>query len=94
LVDDDFECRRLLKIAGSFALQDAIDVVGGASKQDGDIGRSLCMTIAGLRTCERPTAWVGWEDSNSEMSSQIILLETLHDLRESSRILALETIRV
>jgi hypothetical protein len=33
------------------------------------------MTIAGLRTCERPTAWLGREDSNSEMSPQIIPLK-------------------
>jgi len=38
-------------------------------------GATLCMTIAGLRTCERPTAWLGWEDSNSEMSPQIIPLK-------------------
>jgi hypothetical protein len=40
------------------------------------------------------TAWLGWEDSNSEMSSQIIPLKDRTDLRKSSRILALETIRV
>ena len=40
------------------------------------------------------TAWLGWEDSNSEMSSQIIPLKDRTDLRESSRILALKTIRV
>ena len=48
----------------------------------------------GLRTCERPTAWLGWEDSNSETSTQIISLKDRTDLREYSRILALETIRV
>ena len=40
------------------------------------------------------TAWLGWEDSNSEMSTQIIALKDRTDLPESSRILALETIRV
>jgi hypothetical protein len=41
------------------------------------------------------TAWLGWEDSNSEMSTQIISLKDRIDLRESSRILAVgETIRV
>jgi hypothetical protein len=40
------------------------------------------------------TAWLGWEDSNSEMSSQIIPLKGRTDLRESSRIPALETTRV
>src|SRR5258708_35357382 len=40
------------------------------------------------------TAWLGWEDSNSEMSAQIIPLKGRTDLRESSRILATETIRV
>ena len=34
------------------------------------------------------------KDSNSEMSTQIIPLKDRTDLRESSRILALETIRV
>jgi hypothetical protein len=38
------------------------------------------------------TAWLGWE--NSEMSTQIIPLKDRTDLRECSRILALETIRV
>jgi hypothetical protein len=38
------------------------------------------------------TAWL--EDSNSEMSSQIIPLKGRTDLRESSRIPALETTRV
>src|SRR5438034_6839858 len=32
------------------------------------------------------TAWLGWEDSNSEMSTQIIPLKDRIDLRESSRI--------
>jgi hypothetical protein len=41
-----------------------------------------------------PTAWLGMQDSNSEMSTQIIPLKDRTDLRESSRILALETIRV
>jgi hypothetical protein len=41
-----------------------------------------------------PTAWLGMKDSNSEMSSQIIPLKGRIDLRESSRILALETVRV
>jgi Haem-degrading len=41
-----------------------------------------------------PTAWLGMWDSNSEMSTQIIPLKDGTDLRESSRILALETIRV
>jgi len=40
------------------------------------------------------TAWLGWEDSNSEMSTQIISLKDRIDLRESSPILALETICV
>jgi hypothetical protein len=40
------------------------------------------------------TGWLGWEDSNSEMSSQSIPLKDRTDLWESSRILALETIRV
>jgi len=40
------------------------------------------------------TAWLGWEDSNSEMSTQITSLKDRTDLRESSRILAFETIRV
>ena len=40
------------------------------------------------------TGWLGWEDSNSEMSTQIIFLKGRTDLRESSRILALETIRL
>jgi hypothetical protein len=52
------------------------------------------LTIAGLRTCERPTAWLGMKDSNSQMLPQIIPLKDRTDLRESSRILALETIRV
>src|SRR5262249_5420716 len=40
LIDDDLECRGLLnwEIAGSLALQDSIDVVGSAPKQDGYIG--------------------------------------------------------
>jgi hypothetical protein len=46
------------------------------------------------RICERPTAWLGWEDLNSEMSSQIIPLKDRTDLRESSQIRATETIRV
>ncbi len=41
-----------------------------------------------------PTAWLVWKDSNSETSSQIIPLKGRIDLRESSRILATETIRV
>jgi hypothetical protein len=49
---------------------------------------TLCMTSAGLRTC------VEWEDSNSEMSTQIISLKDRTDLRESSRIPASETVRV
>jgi hypothetical protein len=38
------------------------------------------------RTCERPTAWLGMKDSNSEMSSQIIPLQDRIDLRESNGI--------
>jgi hypothetical protein len=41
-----------------------------------------------------PTAWLGWEDSNSEMSSQNIPLKGDTDFRETSRILATETIRL
>jgi hypothetical protein len=41
-----------------------------------------------------PTAWLRWSDSNSEMSSQSIPLKGRTDFRESSRILATETIRV
>jgi hypothetical protein len=41
-----------------------------------------------------PTAWLGWEDSNSEMSSQNIPLKGRTDFQESSRILATETIHV
>jgi bifunctional non-homologous end joining protein LigD len=40
------------------------------------------------------TGWLGMQDSNSEMSTQIIALKDRTDLRESSRILALETIRL
>src|SRR5258708_29850761 len=40
------------------------------------------------------TAWLGWEDSNSEMSAQNIPLKTRTDFRESGRIPATETIRV
>jgi hypothetical protein len=40
------------------------------------------------------TAWLGIRDSNSEMSPQIIPLKDRTDWRESSRILATETIRV
>ena len=40
------------------------------------------------------TAWLGRQDSNSEMSSQIISLKARTDFQESSRILATETIRV
>jgi hypothetical protein len=43
---------------------------------------------------KRPTAWLGMKDSNSETSPQIISLKGRTDFRESSRILALETIRV
>jgi hypothetical protein len=35
------------------------------------IQRALCMTIAGLRTCERPTAWLRRQDSNLCISNQI-----------------------
>src|SRR5438093_1180375 len=35
----------------------------------------------------RPTAWLRWSDSNSEMSSQNIPLKGRTDSRESSRIL-------
>jgi len=41
-----------------------------------------------------PTAWLGRQDSNSEMSSQIISLKARTDFQEASRILATETIRV
>jgi hypothetical protein len=41
-----------------------------------------------------PTAWLGREDSNSEMSSQNIPLKGRTDLREARRILATETIRL
>jgi hypothetical protein len=40
------------------------------------------------------TAWLGMQDSNSEMWTQIIALKDRTDLRESSRILALETTRL
>src|SRR5215510_15883149 len=40
------------------------------------------------------TACLAWEDSNSEMSTQIIPLKDRTDLRESIRILATESIRV
>jgi len=41
-----------------------------------------------------PTAWLGWEDSNSKMSAQNIPLKTRTDFREFSQIPATETIRV
>jgi hypothetical protein len=41
---------------------------------------------------QRPAAWLGISDSNSE--SQIIRLKGRTDFRESSRIPATETIRV
>jgi hypothetical protein len=41
-----------------------------------------------------PEAREPLEDLNSEMSTQIISLKDRTDLRESSRILALDTIRV
>jgi hypothetical protein len=41
-----------------------------------------------------PTACLGISDSNSEMSPQIICLKGRTNFRESSRILATETIRV
>jgi hypothetical protein len=49
----------------------------------------------GLRTCERPTAWLGMKDSNSEMSSQIIPLKARADSRDptefrSQRLFAFE----
>jgi hypothetical protein len=40
------------------------------------------------------TAWLGWEDSNSEMSSQIIPLKARADFPAPSRIPATETTRV
>jgi len=40
------------------------------------------------------TGWLGWEDSNSETSSQNIPLKGRTDFRGSSRTLAKETIRV
>jgi len=36
------------------------------------------------------TAWLGWEDSNSEMSLQNIPLKGRTDFQESTRILAIE----
>ena len=47
-----------------------------------------------LVACRDQTAWLGWEDSNSEMSSQIIPLKARADSQDPSRILAMETIRV
>jgi hypothetical protein len=40
------------------------------------------------------TAWLGWEDSNSEMSSQIIPLKARADSPDPSRIPDMETTRV
>jgi hypothetical protein len=40
------------------------DTAASLNNDDRRIGiTQTCMTIAGLRTCERPTAWLGWEDS-------------------------------
>ena len=43
---------------------------------------------------ERPTAWLGREDSNSEMSTQIISLKGRTDFPGSYQIVAAETVRV
>jgi hypothetical protein len=40
------------------------------------------------------TAWLGMQDSNSEMSSQNICLKCRMDSQESGRIPASETVRV
>jgi hypothetical protein len=54
----------------------------------------LSATCGDYGDAERPTAWLGMRDSNSEMSAQIIPLKGRTDSRKSSRILATETIRV
>jgi hypothetical protein len=48
-------------------------------------------TLSGYRDL---TAWLGSEDSNTQMSPRIIPLKSRVDLGGSSRILAAETIRV
>jgi hypothetical protein len=50
----------------------------------------------GIRMLARgdQTAWLGWQDSNSETSPQNIPFKGRTDFRESSRILTPETIRV
>jgi TolA-binding protein len=65
--------------------------------EDG-VGRpSVCsgpVFVAGPLAPGDPTAWLGWEDSNSEMSSQTIPLKARADSQGPSRIPARETTRV
>jgi len=79
--------------------------MAGCREQFGKLGLRDCVRRAKSRKLARnlvpsdaayrdQTVWLGWEDSNSEMSSQIIPLKRRKDFRESSRILALETIRI
>jgi hypothetical protein len=49
---------------------------------------------ARMTTLGDPTAWLGWEDSNSEMSWQNIPLKARADFQNPSRIPAMETTRV